>query len=166
MLLSEELVTMFMIGAVSELLFRSALSGYSPVYVPDALKYKQSYYNNTSIFFTVCTTGVISAVSYYIYLIILNYLPELYSQKFVSKLSILTLLSILVSSLMQHTDIVPELREYYYQDVGMVYAYLLDTLWAFVLSTAFLMYAYSLRGTVHAIASVLYPLTERLPSSP
>ena len=144
MLLSEELVTMFMLGAAFDLLFRSALSGYSPVYVPDVLKYKQSYYNNTSVFSTFCTTGVISAVSYYTYLVILNYIPEIYSQKFLSKLSILTIVSILVSSVMQHTDIVPELREYYYQNVGMVYAYLLDTSCVFVLSSAFLMYTSSL----------------------
>lgn len=158
MFLSEEIVVFYVIGQLLDIFLRVIVVNKEQYILdlPGFFKYRNTYYDNTSGLESSCVVGFSVAISYYIYLTLMSYVPHHENNVF-AKIFLIFLVSTLFCTLCRYTDLYPELKESYHRRIDVITSYFADIFFAYTLATVFLIYTTFFRGLFDfAIGSFFY----------
>ena len=159
MLLSEEIIALYITGQVSDVLLRDLLLNeeYYFLTIPQFLKPRVAYYKNTSMLSSSCVWGFCVSMSYYMYLVLLNCISVAHTATLLLKLLCVIAIATIFCLLCRYTSVFPELEEHYHRHTDVVTAVLVDIAFAFVLSAICMLYVASLRNAVLFVHGLLLP---------
>ena len=163
MFLSEEIVVLYLIGLIFDICVRNIVLNQTDNFfdVPDFFKHRSSYYKNTSTISSSCVIGFSVSFSYYMYLTVISYFPDISDNAF-AKLFLVAFMSILFCTLCRYTDIYPEMREHYHRHIHVITSYFSDIFFAYLIATIFLIYMFSFRELVNFVKGIFLYRQEEL----